>query len=106
MLTFVRTSELTETPWSEIDLQNESWVIDWHRMKMGKKKMNPRMVDHQVFLPCQGWALLRELHEITGNNKFLFPNLRDHEKPATNSGILAAIKRMGYQGRMTGHGFR
>ncbi|MBC7624132.1 MAG: integrase arm-type DNA-binding domain-containing protein [Aeromicrobium sp.] len=106
MLTFVRTSELTETPWSEIDLENESWVIDWHRMKMGKKKMNPRKVNHHVFLPNQGWTLLRELHAITGNNKYLFPNQRDHEKPATNFGILAAVKRMGYGGKMTGHGFR
>jgi integrase len=106
MLIFVRTSELTETPWAEIDLENESWVIDWHRMKMGKKKVNPRKVDHHVFLPAQGWALLRELHQYTGNNKFLFPNLRDHQKPATNFGILAAIKRMGYSGKMTGHGFR
>lgn len=106
MLTFVRTSELTETPWSEIDLENESWVIDWHRMKMGKKKVNPRKVNHHVFLPSQGWELLRELHTITGGNKYLFPNQRDHEKPATNFGILAALKRMGYNGKMTGHGFR
>lgn len=106
MMTFVRTSELTETPWSEIDLENESWVIDWHRMKMGKKKLNPRKVNHHVFLPAQGWALLRELHAITGNNKYLFPNQRDHQKSATNFGILAALKRMGYGGRMTGHGFR
>jgi integrase len=106
MMTFVRTSELTETPWSEIDLENESWVIDWHRMKMGKKKVNPRKVNHHVFLPRQGWALLRELHAITGRNKYLFPNMRDHEKPATNFGILAAVKRMGYAGKMTGHGFR
>lgn len=106
MMTFVRTSELTETPWSEIDLVNESWVIDWHRMKMGKKKVNPRKVNHHVFLPRQGWALLRELHEITGGNKYLFPNMRDHTKPATNFGILAALKRMGYAGKMTGHGFR
>jgi integrase len=106
MMTFVRTSELTETPWSEIDLENESWVIDWHRMKMGKKKVNPRKVNHHVFLPRQGWELLRELHAITGNNKYLFPNQRDHEKPATNFGILAALKRMGYGGKMTGHGFR
>jgi integrase len=106
MMTFVRTSELTETPWSEIDLENESWVIDWHRMKMGKRKINPRKVNHHVFLPAQGWALLRELHAITGNNKYLFPNQRDHEKSATNFGILAALKRMGYSGRMTGHGFR
>ena len=106
MMTFVRTSELTETPWSEIDLENESWVIEWHRMKMGKKKVNPRKVNHHVFLPTQGWELLRELHAITGGNKYLFPNMRDHTKPATNFGILAAVKRMGYAGKMTGHGFR
>jgi len=106
MMVFVRTSELTETPWSEIDLENESWVIDWHRMKMGKKKIGARKVNHHVFLPSQGWALLRELHAITGGNKYLFPNQRDHEKPATNFGILAALKRMGYAGKMTGHGFR
>jgi integrase len=106
MMTFVRTTELTETPWTEIDLENESWVIDWRRMKMGKKKVNPRKVNHHVFLPSQGWTLMRELHAITGGNKYLFPNQRDHEKPATNFGILAALKRMGYGGKMTGHGFR
>ena len=106
MLTFVRTSELIETPWSEIDLENEVWVIDWRRMKMGKKKINPRKVDHHVFLPAQGWTLLRELHAITGGNKYLFPNQRDHEKPVSNGAILAALKRMGYSGKMTGHGFR
>lgn len=106
MMTFVRTSELIETPWSEIDLANESWVIDWRRMKMGKKKIKPRKLNHHVFLPAQGWALLRELHAITGGNKFLFPNQRDFEKPASNGAILAALKRMGYGGKMTGHGFR
>jgi len=106
MLTFVRTSELTETPWSEIDLINESWIIDWRRMKMGKKKVNPRKVHHHVFLPKQGWELLHELHGVTGGNKYLFPNMRDHSKPATNFGILAALKRMGYAGKHTGHGFR
>ncbi|WP_374358154.1 tyrosine-type recombinase/integrase [Pseudoduganella danionis] len=106
MLTFVRTSELIETPWSEIDLENEVWVIDWHRMKMGKRKVKPRKVNHHVFLPSQGWALLRELHAITGGNQYLFPNQRDHEKPASNGAILAALKRMGYGGKMTGHGFR
>jgi len=106
MLIFVRTSELTETPWAEIDLENELWVIPWQRMKMGKRKINPRKVDHHVFLPRQGWELLRELYEITGGNTYLFPNQRDHAKSATNFGILAALKRMGYAGKMTGHGFR
>ena len=106
MLTFVRTSELIETPWSEVDLENEHWVIPWQRMKMGKKKVNPRKVDHDVFLPRQGWELLRELHVLTGGNKHLFPNQRDHSMPVSNGAILAALRRMGYQNRMTGHGFR
>lgn len=106
MMVFVRTSELTETPWDEIDLENEIWVIPWQRMKMGKRKLNPRKVNHHVFLPHQGWQLLRELHTLTGGSKFLFPNRNDHERPASNWGILAALKRMGYSGRMTGHGFR
>lgn len=106
MLSFVRTSELIETPWAEIDLVNESWVIPWQRMKMGKKRLNPRKADHHVFLPRQGWELLRELHQYTGGNKSLFPNQRDYDKPVSNGMILAALRRMGYAGIMTGHGFR
>lgn len=106
LLTFVRTAELTETPWSEIDMENEQWVIPWRRMKMGKRKVNPRKVDHHVFLPPQGWVLLRELHQYTGHGLYLFPNQRDHEKPISNGAILAALKRLGYGGRHTGHGFR
>lgn len=106
LLVFVRTSELIETPWSEIDLDRETWVIPWHRMKMGKKMVNPRKLDHHVHLPRQGWALLRELHRLTGRGMYLFPNRTDHEKPASNGAILMALRRMGYQGRHTGHGFR
>jgi integrase len=106
MLVFVRTSELTETPWSEIDFENEVWIIKWHRMKMGKRKINPRKVDHHVHLPRQGWELLRELYTLTGGNEYLFPNRNDHSRPTSNWAILAALKRMGYGGRMTGHGFR
>jgi integrase len=106
LMMFVRTSELTETPWSEIDLENESWVIAWRRMKMGKRKVQPGKVDHHVFLPAQGRALLRELHAVTGGNQYLFPNQRDHPKPVSNGAILAALKRMGYGGKHTGHGFR
>ncbi len=106
MMVIVRTSELTQTPRSEIDFENEVWIIKWHRMKMGKRKINPRKVDHHVHLPRQGWELLRELHTLTGRNHYLFPNRNDHERPTSNWAILAALKRMGYSGRMTGHGFR
>lgn len=38
--------------------------------------------------------------------KPVFRGERDHEKPMSNNTILVALKRMGYAGQMTGHGFR
>lgn len=106
LLLFVRTSELIETPWSEIDLEAGEWVIPWRRMKRGKLTVNPDKTDHHVCLSRQALELLRELHPLTGGGTYLFPNQRDHEKPMSNGAILAALKRMGYQNKMTGHGFR
>ena len=106
MLIFVRTSELIETPWSEIDLEHGEWIIPWQRMKHGKITVNPDKTNHNVCLSRQALALLRELHAITGGGKFLFPNRRDHTKPMSNNAILKALERMGYKGDMTGHGFR
>lgn len=106
MLVFVRTSELIETPWSEIDLDAGEWVIPWRRMKRGKLTVNPDTTDHHVCLSRQAVELLRELHTLTGGGKYLFPNQRDPRKPMSNGAILMALKRMGYQNKMTGHGFR
>jgi len=106
LLVFVRTSELIETPWSEINLEKCEWIIPWQRMKRGKLTVNPDMTNHHVCLSRQACALLRELNVITGHGKYLFPNQRDHQKPLSNNTILVALARMGYKGRMTGHGFR
>ena len=106
LLVFVRTSELIETPWSEINLEKCEWIIPWQRMKRGKLTVNPDMTNHHVCLSRQACELLRELHTITGGGKYLFPNQRDHNKPISNNTILVALERMGYKGRMTGHGFR
>lgn len=106
LLVFVRTSELIETPWSEIDLEAGEWVIPWQRMKRGKLTVNPDKTNHHVCLSTQALDLLRELHALTGGGKYLFPNQRDHEKPMSNGAILMALKRLGYQNKMTGHGFR
>ncbi len=50
--------------------------------------------------------VLRTLHLITGHGALVFPGERDHGKPMSNNTILKALERMGYKGRMTGHGFR
>lgn len=106
LLIFVRTSELIETPWSEIDFDKGEWIIPWQRMKRGKLMVNPDMTNHHVCLSRQALALLRELHTVTGHNKYLFPNQRDPKKPMSNNTLLVTLDRMGYKGRMTGHGFR
>lgn len=50
MLVFVRTSELIETPWSEIDLEAGEWIIPWQRMKRGKLTVNLDTTPHHVCL--------------------------------------------------------
>jgi len=97
-LTFVRTSELIGARWTEIDFDNAEWRIPAHRMKM--------KTEHIVPLAPQAMEVLRTLQIVSGHSKLLFPGERDHEKPMSNNTILGALKRMGYQGRMTGHGFR
>lgn len=106
LLVFVRTSELIETPWAEIDLERGEWVIPWRRMKRGKRRINPDKTDHYVCLPQQGLVLLRQLHRLTGGGTWLFPNMRDPNRPMSNNTLLKALERMGYKGDMTGHGFR
>jgi integrase len=106
MLLFVRTSELITTPWSEIDLEKGEWVIPWQRMKRGKLTVNPDKTDHHVCLSKQAFDLLRDLHTLTGGGTYVFPNQRDPAKPMSNGAILMALKRLGYQNKMTGHGFR
>lgn len=97
-LTFVRTSELIEAKWCEIDLEAKQWRIPAERMKM--------KTPHIVPLATQAVELLTTLHAHTGNTAFLFHCQNDHTRPMSNNTILQALKRMGYGGRMTGHGFR
>ena len=97
-LTFVRTKELIEAQWSEVDFNGRVWRIPPERMKMG--------VAHIVPLSQQAMDILSELRAITGGNRNLFPSVRGDGKTMSNNTILYALYRMGYHGRMTGHGFR
>lgn len=97
-LTFVRTGELIGARWEEFDLEAAEWRIPAWRMKM--------KTPHIVPLAPQAVEVLQALHTVSGGRALLFPGERDHEKSMSNNTILAALKRMGYAGRMTGHGFR
>jgi len=97
-LTFVRTSELIGAKWTEFDLEAARWDIPAERMKM--------RTPHIVPLAKQTLDVLGTLQTLTGQSEWLFPGDRDAKKPMSNNTILKALERMGYKGRMTGHGFR
>jgi len=97
-LTFVRTGELIGAKWSEIDLEAGRWDIPADRMKM--------RTPHIVPLSVQAIEVLEMLRSLTGTSEWLFPGDRSAAKPMSNNTILKALERMGYKGRMTGHGFR
>jgi integrase len=96
--TFVRTSELIEAPKAEFDLDTPRWVIPPERMKME--------TPHIVPLSRQAVDVLKALSLLTGKSEYLLPGALDKSKPMSNMAILSALYRMGYRGRMTGHGFR
>lgn len=61
---------------------------------------------HIVPLSEQAIEVLQTLHTLSGSGAFLFPGDRNPAKPMSNNTILFALGRMGYKGRMTGHGSR
>lgn len=97
-LTFTRTGELTGAQWKEIDLDRAEWLIPAERMKMKRP--------HLVPLSSQAVAVFREAAKLSGDRVHVFPNRNDPSQPASNAIILRALGRMGYTGKMTGHGFR
>jgi integrase len=96
-LTFVRTSELIGAKWSEFDIAARRWNIPADRMKM--------KTPHIVPLAKQALEALESLRLISGGSEYLFPGDRKG-KTMSNNTILKGLERMGYKGRMTGHGFR
>jgi integrase len=98
MLTFVRTSELIEATWDEFNLDNAEWIIPLERMKMGRP--------HIVPLSRQAITILQEQKITAGHWPYVFSNWTTPKKHMSNNTILGALKRLGYKGRMTGHGFR
>jgi integrase len=96
-LVFVRTGELIPAQWTEIDRREKLWSIPADRMKMRRP--------HLVPLSRQALAVIDEIWDRRKNDTWVFPGERNCPYMNKNS-MLGALKRMGYKGEMTGHGFR
>ncbi|UTV55795.1 tyrosine-type recombinase/integrase [Burkholderia arboris] len=105
-LLFQRPGELRAAEWAEFDLNAGIWEIPSERMKRTKQGKASGGA-HIVPLPSQAIAVLRELHALTGNSRFLFPSVRTKDRPMSDNTVNSALRRLGYDGdTMTGHGFR
>jgi integrase len=95
---FVRPGELRRAEWTQFDLDKGEW-----RYLVTKTK-----TEHLVPLASQAVDVLRDLHNLTGQGRYVFPSPRSHLRPMSEVAINAALRRLGYDTRteVTGHGFR
>ncbi|EMZ7257304.1 tyrosine-type recombinase/integrase [Salmonella enterica] len=98
MLTGVRPGELRKAEWSEFDFEKFIWNVPKERMKMKRP--------HMVPLSSQAIVLLNQLRPITSISGLLFPGRNDPKKPMSDMALTVLVRRIGYAGRVTGHGFR
>ncbi|HCS1866698.1 TPA: tyrosine-type recombinase/integrase [Shigella dysenteriae] len=98
VITGLRTGELRGALWDEIDFNKAIWEIPASRMKMRRP--------HIVPLSDQALSLIGKIREITGNYPLMFPGRNDPRKTMSEASINQVFKRIGYAGRVTGHGFR
>ena len=95
--TLARTGETRFAKWAEFDFDAALWSIPAERMKMKQP--------HVVPLSDQVLALLKALRPFTGHYDYLFVT-RGFNRPVSENGMLYALYRLGYRGRLTIHGLR
>lgn len=98
LLTLVRPSEASGTEWAEIDFDMKLWVIPAERMKAKR--------EHVVPLSKQALEILEVMRPLSGSRQHVFPSRNDPKQPMNSQTANAALKRMGYGGKLVAHGLR
>lgn len=93
--TFVRPGELRFARWHE--LEGDIWRIPAERTKLRR--------EHLVPLSIQVKALFKELKALNHEKKYIFSSY-SKDRPISDNTLTIALKRMGYKGKQTVHGFR
>lgn len=98
LLTLVRPSEASGARWAEIDLDAKVWTIPAERMKSKR--------EHVVPLSPQALEILGAMKPISAHRKHVFPSRNDPKQPMNSQTANAALKRIGYGGKLVAHGLR
>lgn len=110
-LTGVRTTELRNATIDQVDLEAALWSIPPDAVKQLRKRVRRQSKDDEVppyLVPLSRQAVkeMRKVHELTGGYRLLIAGRNDPRQPISNNTVNSALKRMGYEGRLTGHGIR
>ena len=97
LLTAVRTIEVRGARWDEFDLERALWTIPAARMKMRR--------DHVVPLSQRALEILGEARQHCGLSAYVFPGQKITKTLSENT-LSLALRRIGFDGRCTPHGFR
>lgn len=98
LLTICRPADASGTRWDEIDFEAKEWRIPLGRLKQRR--------EHVIPLSSQALAVLEAMRPASGHRDFVFPHYSDPQRPMCSQTANAAIKRMGYAGRLVSHGMR
>jgi len=98
LLTLVRPAEASGTKWSEINLDERLWTIPAERMKAKR--------EHIIPLSPQALSILEIMNSISSHREHVFPSRNDPKKSMNSQTANAALKRIGYGGKLVAHGLR
>ncbi|WP_339629374.1 site-specific integrase, partial [uncultured Pseudomonas sp.] len=113
LLTGVRTGELRLATPDQFDLECGLWIIPPEVVKQlqdGMRKRGQRPQDippYVVPLSVQAIEIVRYLlGQVKPAQRYLLAHRSDLKKRISENTLNAALKRMGYEGLLTGHGIR
>lgn len=91
--------------------QKEIRFLEWDQIHWGKAQIETTAAKTNasfiIPLSKQAIEVLRELHKITGQGKYVFPSARGDSRPLSENGVNVAIRAMGFsKEQMCAHGFR
>lgn len=96
---FLRSNELLNLQWREVEFDKGQLLIPGKRMKMRQ--------DHIVPLSRQAKYLLKEIQKVTGHSDFVFLSPMNNIKPVAHNCLNYALTSIGYDNEtLVPHGFR
>lgn len=98
LLTLVRPSEASGALWTEIDRDAKIWTIPAERMKAKR--------EHIIPLSSQALEILDVMKPISAHREHIFPSRNDPKRAMNSQTANAALKRIGFGGKLVAHGLR